>query len=88
MKYIIVAIEYLTKWVEAKVVKVNDAKTTTTFLYENVITRFGCPNILISDRGKHFLNEVIENMASLFQINHRKTTPYHLQTNGQTERVN
>jgi hypothetical protein len=88
MKYIIVTTEYLTKWAEAKAVKVDDAKATATFLYENVITRFGCPKILISDRGKHFLNEAIENMASLFQINHRKTTPYHPQTNGQTERVN
>jgi len=66
MKYIIVATEYLTKWAEAKAVKVDDAKATATFLYENVITRFGCPKILISDRGKHFLNEAIENMASLF----------------------
>jgi transposase InsO family protein len=73
---------------EAKAVKVDDVKATATFLYENVITRFGCPQILISDRGKHFLNEAIENMASLFQINHWKTTPYHPQTNGQTERVN
>jgi len=56
MKYIIVATEYLTKWVEAKVVKVDDAKATATFLYENVITRFGCPKMLISDRSKHFLN--------------------------------
>jgi hypothetical protein len=88
MKYIIVATEYLTKWAEAKAVKVDDVKATATFLYENVITRFGCPKILISDRGKHFLNEAIENMASLFQINHQKTTPYHPQTNGQTERVN
>jgi len=88
MKYIIVTTEYLTKWAKAKVVKVDDAKTTATFLYENVITRFGCPKIFISDRGKHFLNETIENMASLFQINHWKTTAYNLQTNGQTECVN
>jgi hypothetical protein len=54
MKYIIVAIEYFTKWAEAKAVKVDDAKATATFLYENVITRFGCPKIFISDRDKHF----------------------------------
>jgi transposase InsO family protein len=58
------------------------------FLYENVVTRFGCPKILINDIGKHFLTKIIENMASLFQINHRKITPYHPQTNGQIECVN
>jgi hypothetical protein len=77
MKYIIVATEYLTKWAEAKVIKVDDAKAIATLLYENVITRFGCPKILINDRGKHFLNEAIENMVSLFQIKLWKTTPYH-----------
>jgi hypothetical protein len=83
-----VATEYLTKWAEAKAVKKADAKQTAIFLYENIIARFGCPKILISDRGTHFINEAIEEMTTLFNINHRKTTPYHPQTNGQTERVN
>ena len=87
-QYIIVATEYLTKWAEAKAVKSADAKQTAIFLYENVIARFGCPKVLISDRGAHFLNEAIEEMTKLLQINHRKTTPYHPQTNGMTERVN
>jgi hypothetical protein len=87
-EYIIIATEYLTKWAEAKAVKKADAKQTAIFLYENIISRFGCPKILISDRDSHFLNPVIREMTQLFQINHRKTTPYHPQTNGQTERVN
>lgn len=88
MKHIIVATEYLTKWAEAKAVKTNDAKNAATFLFEQIITRFGCPKILISDHGKHFLNEVIEELTMRFQIDHRKTTPYHPQTNGHTEKVN
>jgi hypothetical protein len=87
-EYIIVATEYFPKWAEAKAVKKADAKQTAIFLYENIIARFGCPKILISDRGTHFINEAIEEMTTLFNINHRKTTPYHSQTNGQTERVN
>jgi hypothetical protein len=87
-EYIIIATEYLMKWAEAKAVKKADAKQTAIFLYENIISRFGCPKILISDRGSHFLNPVIREMTQLFQINHRKTTPYHPQTNGQTKRVN
>lgn len=88
MAYIVVATEYLTKWTEAKAVRTNDAKNAAIFLFENVITRFGVPKILVSDRGTHFLNKVIESMTERFQIDHRKTTPYHPQTNGQTERVN
>jgi hypothetical protein len=84
------SIHYCGHWIsaEAKVVKAADGKQTAIFLYENIIARFGCPKILVSDRGSHFLNETIELMIDMFRINHRKTTPYHPQTNGHTERVN
>ena len=85
--YIVVATEYLTKWAEAKAVTTNTAAHATTFMYENIIYEFGCPNILVSDRGTHFLNDLIKKMTGRFQIDHRKTTPHHPQTNGQTERV-
>jgi hypothetical protein len=88
MRHIIVATEYLTKWAEAKAIKTNDASSAANFLFEYIIARFGCPKVLISDRGRHFLNEVIEGLTQRFQIDHRKTTPYHPQTNGHTERVN
>jgi hypothetical protein len=51
--------EYLTKWVEAKVVKDSNAKNAAHFLFEQVTTRFGCPRILTSDQGTHFLNNTI-----------------------------
>ena len=57
-------------------------------MYENIISRLGCTKILVNDRGTHFLNDLIREMTDRFQIDHRKTTPYHPQTNGQTERVN
>ena len=88
MACIVVATEYLTKWAEAKAVRTDTAAHAATFLFENIISRFGCPKILVSDRGAHFLNSTIEAMTSRFQIDHRKTTSYHPQTNGQTERVN
>jgi transposase InsO family protein len=78
----------LTKWAEAKAVKSADAKQTTIFIYENIISWFGCPKILISDQGSHFLIDAIVDLTKLFNINHQKTTPYHLETNGLTERVN
>ena len=88
ISYIIVATEYLTKWVEAKAVKSDTAAHAAIFMYENIISRFGVPKILVSDRETHFLNSLIPEMTEKFQIDHRKTTPYHPQTNGQTERVN
>ena len=88
MAYIILAVDYLTKWVEAKAVKVANKKTTALFLFENVFSRFGVPRVLVSDRGTHFLNDLIEELTTTYGIDHRKTTPYHPQTNGLAERVN
>ncbi len=61
-------------------VKSTNAKQMVIFLYENIISQFGCLKILISDRGYHFLNDAIVDLTELFNITHRKTTPYHPQT--------
>ena len=78
----------MTKWVEAKVTTTNNAHTTTKFLYENVFTRYGLPIEIVSDRGLHFLNEVIEHPLNEFMVIHRKSAPYHPQANGQAESTN
>ncbi|MCO5559629.1 hypothetical protein L7F22_013230 [Adiantum nelumboides] len=87
-QYIIVATDYLTKWTEAKATRKNDARTTAAFLYENVFTRYGLPIEIVSDRGTHFLNEVIEYLLSEFMVIHNKSAPYHPQANGQVEHTN
>ncbi|MCO5564238.1 hypothetical protein L7F22_017896 [Adiantum nelumboides] len=84
-QYIIVAIDYLTKWVEAKSTRKNDARSIAAFLYENVFTRYGLPIEIVRDRGTHFLNEVIEYLLSEFMVIHNKFAPYHPQANGQAE---
>jgi hypothetical protein len=48
-RYIITATKYLTRWVKATPIKYCNTKTTTHFLFEHMITRFGCPRILMSD---------------------------------------
>jgi hypothetical protein len=63
-QYILVATEYVTKWAEALATKTDDAKTVAEFLYENIITRFGCPKELVSDRGTHFINKTIELLST------------------------
>ena len=87
-EYIIVATDYLTKWVEAKATVKNDARTTARFLYEYVFTRYGLPIELVSDQGKHFINEVIEYLLAEFMVIHRRSAPYHPQANGQAESTN
>ena len=87
-RYILVATDYVTKWAEAATTKTDNATIVATFLYENIITRFGCPKELISDRGTHFINHTIAALTTKYEIKHRKTTPYHPRANGQTEKTN
>ena len=64
--YIITVTNYLTIWTEAPRVKYCSVATATNFLCENVVTRFGCPKILISDQGMHFVNHLIEELMEQF----------------------
>ncbi|MCO5547221.1 hypothetical protein L7F22_000666 [Adiantum nelumboides] len=87
-RYILVATNYCTKWVEAVELKDNKAASVAKFLYHNIMTRFGCPVELVSDRGTHFLNEVIQELTKTHMILHKNSTPYHPQANGQAESSN
>ena len=69
-RYILVATDYCTKWVEAVALRDNKASSVAKFLYKNIMTRFGCPIELISDQGGHFLNKVIKKLTSLHLIIH------------------
>ena len=59
-RYIITTTDYLTRWVEAKPIKDCSATTTTQFILEKILTRFGCPSIFMSGQGTHFLNQTIQ----------------------------
>ena len=86
--YIITATDYLTRWEEAAHVKYCTTVNMAKFIFENVVTRFGCPNILISDQGMHFVNKLIVELTIELQFQHKKTTPYHPQENGTVEALN
>ena len=87
-RYIITAVEYVTKWVEAELVDTCSNEIAAKFIYENIITRFGCPITLISDQGSHFINKTIKALTDQFQIDHRRSTTYHPQSNGAIEAFN
>jgi len=56
--------------------------------FEYILSRFGCPKILMSDQGSHFLNKTIEALTEQFQVYHQNRTPYHPQANGTMEAFN
>ncbi|GJV10041.1 reverse transcriptase domain-containing protein [Tanacetum coccineum] len=83
-KYILVAVDYLSKWVEAKALPTNDARVVCKFL-KSLFARFGAPRAIISDRGTHFCNDQFAKVMLKYGVTHRLSTAYHPQTSGQVE---
>ncbi|GJY17839.1 reverse transcriptase domain-containing protein [Tanacetum coccineum] len=83
-KYILVAVDYLSKWVEAKAIPTNDAQVVVKFL-KSLFARFGTPRAIISDRGTHFCNDQFAKVMLKYGVTHRLSTAYHPQTSGQVE---
>ncbi|KAL3597114.1 hypothetical protein D5086_008751 [Populus alba] len=86
--YILVAVDYVSKWIEAIRSRTNDHKIVIKFLKENILSRFGIPRAMISDGGNHFCNKPFESLMKKYGITHKVATPYHPQTNGQVELAN
>ena len=86
--YILVAVDYVSKWVEAVACKNNDHRTVVKFLKEHILSRFGTPRAIISDQGTHFCNKPFEALMSKYGVIHKVATSYHPQTSGQVELAN
>ncbi|GKD96412.1 reverse transcriptase domain-containing protein [Tanacetum coccineum] len=86
-EYILVAVDYVSKWAEAQALPTNDARVVITFL-KKLLCRFGMPKALISDYGTHFCNKIMEKAMKRYGVNHRFSTSYHPQTSGQVENTN
>ncbi|KAG9458288.1 hypothetical protein H6P81_002796 [Aristolochia fimbriata] len=84
-KYILVAVDYVTRWVEAIATRTNDAKVVIEFLKKNIFYHFGTPRAIISDEGKHFFNTPFKNLLKKYGVTHKIATPYHAQTSSQVE---
>ena len=87
-KYLIVAIDYLTKWVEIWAIKGLTAATTAKFIFNQVICRHGCPQVILTDNGTNFAGSVLPKLNSLMCIRSALTTPYHSEANSMVKRVN
>ncbi|XP_024515315.1 uncharacterized protein LOC112340704 [Selaginella moellendorffii] len=87
-KYVLVCTDYVTKWSEVKVLWEDTGKKVAEFFYEQIITRFGVPLELVSDRGTHFLNEAVAALTETYGVYHSKSTPYYPHCNGQVECTN
>ncbi|GJW75667.1 reverse transcriptase domain-containing protein [Tanacetum coccineum] len=83
-KYILVAVDYLSKWVEAKALPTNDARVVVKLL-KSLFAQFGTPRAIISDRGTHFYNDKFDKVMSKYGVTHRLAIAYHPQTSGQVE---
>nr|GEW10503.1 reverse transcriptase domain-containing protein [Tanacetum cinerariifolium] len=86
-KYILVAVDYLSKWVEAKALPTNDARVVVKFL-KSLFSRFRTPKAIISDRGTHFCNDQFLRVMLKYGVTHHLSTAYHPQTSGQVEVTN
>ncbi|XP_073153365.1 uncharacterized protein [Henckelia pumila] len=84
-KYILVVVDYVSKWVDALACRTNDSRVVVKFLKKIFFARYGTPRAIISDGGTHFCNQHFDTLLCKYGVTHKVTTPYHLQTIGQVE---
>nr|GEY99491.1 reverse transcriptase domain-containing protein [Tanacetum cinerariifolium] len=75
-RYILVAVDYFSKWLEAKALPTNDACVVVKF-FKSLFALFGTPRAIISDRGTHFCNDKFAKVMSKYEVTHRLATAYH-----------
>lgn len=87
-RWIVVATDYLTRYCETKALPKGTSAEIARFFVHNIVLRHGAPAVVITDRGTAFTAALTEEVMKLCKTDHRRTTSYHPQTNGLTERLN
>ena len=88
LKFLVVAIDYFTKWVEAEPLATITEKNIQSFIWKVVVCKFGIPRVLVSDNGKQFDNPRFRQFSQELGIHNHYSSPGHLQANGQVEVTN
>ncbi|RDY06278.1 Gag-Pol polyprotein, partial [Mucuna pruriens] len=83
--YILLAVNYVSRWVEVIATKTNDAKVVIDFLISNIFYWFGVSKALINDQGSHFCNRAMSYLLNKYGVVHRVSSAYHPETNNQVE---
>ena len=84
-EYILVAVDYVSKWVEAILTRTNDHQEVLRFVTRCIFGQYDCSRAIISDGGSHFNNAHFRVLLKKYRVHHRITLPYHPQANGQVE---
>ncbi|XP_010507049.1 PREDICTED: uncharacterized protein LOC104783609 [Camelina sativa] len=82
--YVLVAVDYVSKWVDSLASPTNDSKVVLKMFKHIIFPRFGVPRVVISDGGTHFINKLFENLLRKHGVTHKVATPYHPQTTYKT----
>ena len=88
LKFLVVGIDYFTKWVEAEALATITEKNIQSFVWRNIICRYRIPRVLVSDNGKQFDNSVFSGFYSELGIKNHYSSLAHLQVNGQVKVTN
>ena len=88
LRFFIIAIDYFIKWVEVGLVTTITKAKVTSFVWKNIICRFGVPHVIISDNGKQFDNPKFQKFCQDLGVKNHYSSPKHLQANGKIEVVN
>ena len=84
-RFILVTVDYVSKWVEAIASLTNDARVVSKFFKRQIFPRFGVPRVVISDGRSHFIWSKFEALLKKYGVQHRIGLAYHPQTSGQVE---
>jgi len=87
-RYSIVATDYLAKWFEARAARMFDSHKIAMFIYEKIITHFGCPIEMVTGQRTHFITEVTSKLLEKFMIIHKRRTMYYPCGNRNVESTN
>ena len=83
--YILLTVDYVSKWVEVVTYLRNDANTVVGFAQRKILNRYGAPRTIISDEGSHFANKLFAKLMSKYGVRHAMGLAYHPQSNKQAE---